>query len=177
MKFHLGLTVATVLVASSGLACSDDTPPGPHWVKVQPGRSGTAAAHSRQSDATFIVHLTDFDNKDVPGQDFHPLISNRYGRATSAPLVPAVDGPCNDCGLLDGVTFFNLVNLAVYMHAIPVFAESDVFNILNAQVAVPPGMPFSTTPISFDPVNGPTDLPYTGHGDRRNPAPLHTDHD
>lgn len=231
MKLRLNLSIAAILAVSSGLAYSGDTGGGPPCIKGQPGRGGTVTEHSRQPGATFIVHLTDFDHEDIPGQDrFPPSIADGHGGTTIAPLeIPVMDGLCdarndiilpeqiagggggaggpksdlsiesvhydpitqryqllniwgtisqqlgdlavvaipdlfiaNSNGLLDGVTLYSLVDLAVYVHALPVFAEGEGFNIVNGQVASLPGMRFSTTPFTFDPVTGFSDPPYTG---------------
>ena len=230
-KLRLSWTLAAVLALCSGLAHSDDAPSGPPCVPGQPGRGGTVTEHSRQPGATFIVHLTDFNYQDIPGQDRFPQsIPDGMGGTTIVPLViPAMDGLCearNETilsqqlggggggaggpksdlsiesiyfnlvtnryellniwgtiaqqlgetavvaipdlyiadanGILNGVTLYSLVDLAVYVQAIPTFAEGDVFNVVNGVVAGLPGMRFSTTPFTFDPVTGFTDPPYTG---------------
>lgn len=221
------LLFAAFVAMCGNAAIAADQPSGPPCVPGQPGRGGIVTEHSRQPNATFIVHLTDFNYQDIPGADlFPPSIPDGAGGTTIVPLnVPAMDGLCDarnetllpplhgggaggrsdlsiesvfynpdtqrfellniwgtiaqqlgegasvaipdlyiaDAnGVLDDHVLYSLVDLAVYTLAVPSFAEGDVFDIVNGQVAGLPGMYFSTTPFSFDSLTGFSDPPYTG---------------
>ncbi|MEP6790159.1 MAG: PEP-CTERM sorting domain-containing protein [Ramlibacter sp.] len=227
MASRCGLLVATMLTLGAGPAWSDDFPPGPPCVPGQPGRGGTVTEHSSRPNATFIVHLTDFNYQDIPGADlFPPSIPDGHGGTTIVPLdVPAMAGLCdarNDTilmparggrngpradlsieslhfnadtqtyvltniwgtieqqlgpdavvaipdlyiadsgGARDDVTLYSLVDLAIYLHALPTFTEGESFDIVDGRTAALSGMYFSTDPFTFDPLTGFSDPPYTG---------------
>ena len=63
-----------------------------------------------------------------------------------------------------GDVLYSWVDLDVYLAAIPLFAEGDIFNIVNGEVAQLPGMLFSTTPFGFDSAIGAIGTPFTGSG-------------
>jgi hypothetical protein len=84
-------------ILPQGVARADDAPPGPPCVKGEPGRGGVVTEHSREPNTVFIIHLTDFDYKVIPGQDIHPpSIPDGHGGTTINPVVvPAMPGLCD----------------------------------------------------------------------------------
>jgi hypothetical protein len=97
MKCRRSLAIAMILASSSGLVYADLTAPGPPCVPGEPGRGGVVTEHSGRPNATFIVHLTDSNYHDIPGQDlFPPSLPDPRGGTTIAPInVPAMPGLCD----------------------------------------------------------------------------------
>jgi hypothetical protein len=69
--------------------------------------------------------------------------------------IPDLYADTNGDGTLDaGDLLYSAVNLNQYLLAVPTFSIGSVFSITNGLVAGLPGMVFSSTPISIDPLTG-----------------------
>ena len=90
--------------------------------------------------------------------------------------------PIPDLFAVDGGVLFSLVDLNVYLDAIPIFSPGQSVAIVGGQANGLPGMRFSTAPFSFDPMLGfvtPSGSEFTGlatidaaHGVLGVPAPV-----
>jgi hypothetical protein len=79
--------------------------------------------------------------------------------------IPDVYADTNRDGVIgEGDILYSLVDLNVYLNAVPSFTLGESFAIVNGVSDRLPGMRFSTTPFVFDPLHGFQDPPFTGTG-------------
>jgi hypothetical protein len=76
--------------------------------------------------------------------------------------IPLLVGDTNGDGEVGGPDdlLYNLVDLRVYLAGTP--SSDDFFTIINGTVTSLPGMFFSTSPFTFDPLTGFSGTPYSG---------------
>lgn len=79
--------------------------------------------------------------------------------------VPDLYADTNGDGRVDsGDWLYGLVDMSVYLDAVPAFALDDHFSIINGIVMGLPGMRFSASPFTFNPDVGFTAPGFTGEG-------------
>ena len=98
-------------------------------------------------------------------QDLFGTIQQALGNGVVVAVPDLFADTNNDGSLDDGDVLYALVDMSVYLQAIPSFTEGEAFNIVNGVVAGLPGMMFSTTEFTFDPSTGFSGTDYTGEGD------------
>lgn len=89
-------------------------------------------------------------------------LAERVGVGTKV-RVPDLFADVNGDGVLgDGDVLHSLVDLTVFLAAVPTFQPGEVFEIIDGVAATLPGMMFSTSEFSFSETTGFTGTPYSG---------------
>lgn len=90
------------------------------------------------------------------------VMAQLVGFGTQVPIPDLVADTNGDGSLDTGDVLYSLVDLVSYLAAVPPVAFGTTYDVLDGRVAGLPGMQFSTTPFSFDPMTGFTGTPYAG---------------
>jgi hypothetical protein len=152
---HGGTTINPVTVAAMpGLCDARNT-------TIKPPAGGGGGAGGPMSDLSIESYVIDPKTGKTVLHNIWGTINAQLGnfRTVAIPDLYALDA---NGDLINGNTLYSLVNLDVYIGAMPTFTEGQVFTVVNGQVAGLPGMFFSTTPFTFDPMTGFSDPPYSG---------------
>jgi hypothetical protein len=103
-------------------------------------------------DLESIFHDPDTDQFLI--QDLFGTIAGNLGFETPV-RVPDLFADTNGDGMLgEGDVLYSTVDMSQYIHVLPDFALGDTFTISNGLIAGLPGMMFSTTPFTYDPIVG-----------------------
>jgi hypothetical protein len=95
-------------------------------------------------------------------QDLFGTLRQRLGKYVVV-KVPDLYADTNGDGKLGaGDVLYSLVDMNVYLGAIPSFTEGETFHVVNGRVAGLPGMLFGTTDFNFDPATGFSGTDFTG---------------
>ena len=132
---------------------------------LPPGATGATLPEIGGEEADLYLESVFFGSGVYSLQDLFGTIQQAIGNDVVV-AVPDLYADTNGNGSLDdGDVLYSLVDMSVYLQAIPTFTEGEAFNIVNGTVAGLPGMMFSTTDFTFDSSTGFSGTPYTGEGD------------
>ena len=117
-------------------------------------RTGNAGGVGLVADLELESIFVDPDTGRLLLQGLFATIAGRLGDGITV-LVPDIFGDVNGDGVLgDGDTLYSMVDMTLYLDAIPTFSLGDTFRIVNGRVAGLRGMIFSSTPFTYNAVDG-----------------------
>lgn len=126
----------------------------PQHTNLMPQAVGDVYAEGAINDLMIETIFFDVNSRQYYLVDDFAFIKHKIGLYVTV-KIPDIFADTNNDGIIGtGDRLYSLVDLDLYLEAIPTFSLGDSFDIVNGTISGLPGMVFSTTPFIFDPVSG-----------------------